>query len=983
MTLTLDSSVLLSYYQAKAGVTTGAAALAGGASTQPTAPWRSKATSGGATGASLNANSLAQSIIGGSKLINPAAAKLSVSTSNASANSDYQNLFALYQGLTSLQTLAKAAGSSTGASQTAQLQQAFASGLSQVQSFLTASPFKAFEVGDGTVTANDESTVGSPEETDAYVTNLTAETPAAVVPALQGDVQFSMTVQKHQGAASTIDFDLADMGSTPRTLGNVVNYLNAQLKAAGVTTRFADTTVDNPAYTSAAASTTTTASTVPATLTALEIKGTPLETLSFSAASTATAVYVGEASIQPTVAGASSATSTATATATTTPSTLAALKAQLSSSASSATATTAAPVSQLLDFDPSGANAINAGGKVWSQNLPAGATVQAAATGSDGSVYVLADVTQTTSGQTLQGSQDAALLKYDSAGKLAYTRILGAAATASGYSLAVSPDGTQVAVAGSVSGTLDPTDTADLHSGLSQSFVSVYGAATGDQLWSYNQDAGAANQVNAVAFGSDNTVYLAGSTQGHLPGAAAVGGQDAYLQTISAKQSLDLSTGEKVWTAASTSTQTFGSTGSDSATGVAVNGSSLYVSSVESGHGVVREFDATSAKPTLLATQDLGALDGGTLAGLAIGAGGSVVVAGSTHNAALAAGAVANAYGGDGDAFVAQLSASLDPATGEQISYVSLGGQPTTATGLTVSGGQVYITGQAATGASAADGAVSQHGYVAQIDAASGQLAWSRTFQGPNGNAAPSAIAVSAAGNSALDALGLPDGTLSYATASTLVANTSLRAGDKFYVQVGNQAPTAVTIAADDTYSTLATKIERASDYQVSATTTTDGNGEQEIKITPSTKTTATQVAIEAGPAGQDALSALGLKAGLVTNASSNKPSAAAGATGSGGSAPSNLKAAYTINVPTTLNLNSATAVAAAQKQLSTAVAEIQSIYSDMRPRATTAAGGSSSNSALISYYKNQAANYATAVERLSSAESSTSTSTSGLASLL
>ena len=49
------------------------------------------------------------------------------------------------------------------------------------------------------------------------------------------------------------------------------------------------------------------------------------------------------------------------------------------------------------------------------------------ATGPDGSVYVLADVTGPSDGQTLKGAQDVAVLKYNSAGALIYSRTLGAA----------------------------------------------------------------------------------------------------------------------------------------------------------------------------------------------------------------------------------------------------------------------------------------------------------------------------------------------------------------------------------------------------------------------------------------------------------------------------------------------------------------------------------------------------------------------------
>ncbi len=88
----------------------------------------------------------------------------------------------------------------------------------------------------------------------------------------------------------------------------------------------------------------------------------------------------------------------------------------------------------------------------FTDSLPSGSTVKATATAPDGSVYVLANVTGTTSGQTLQGDQDAALFKYDSAGQLIYTRTLGSADTVNASALAVSADGSQVAIAGSVTG---------------------------------------------------------------------------------------------------------------------------------------------------------------------------------------------------------------------------------------------------------------------------------------------------------------------------------------------------------------------------------------------------------------------------------------------------------------------------------------------------------------------------------------------------
>ena len=112
-----------------------------------------------------------------------------------------------------------------------------------------------------------------------------------------------------------------------------------------------------------------------------------------------------------------------------------------------------------------------------------------------------------------------------------------------------------------------------------------------------------------------------------------------------------------------------------------------------------------------------------------------------------------SSYSGDGDAFVARLDGTLDPAGTESLAYYN-GGGATTSTAITVSGDTAYITGQVAGASTYAPST----GYAAAIDPTTGQVGWSTSFTGNNGSAAPSAITVSATGASALDALGLPQG---------------------------------------------------------------------------------------------------------------------------------------------------------------------------------------------------------------------------------
>ena len=53
-------------------------------------------------------------------------------------------------------------------------------------------------------------------------------------------MQFSLERRSRRRTITNVAFDLAEMGATPRTMSNVVVYLNGKLEAAGVATRFAN-----------------------------------------------------------------------------------------------------------------------------------------------------------------------------------------------------------------------------------------------------------------------------------------------------------------------------------------------------------------------------------------------------------------------------------------------------------------------------------------------------------------------------------------------------------------------------------------------------------------------------------------------------------------------------------------------------------------------------------------------------------------------
>ena len=926
--IAIDPSLITAAFNVKAGVS-GAGqttAAGGGTSAAPLPPWRlTQTASPGAI------SDLVRGVLTGGKFINTDSAKLTAPVSDRTAATNYKSLFGLYQGLTALSSLADlAAGKNVSAYDQARYQKAFRSGLSELQGFLGKQPFTGFDVVQGKVSTSLKTTIGAKPETDVYTTGTVyAGTINGAVPALQGDVRFSAQVVKG-GTASTVSFDLSEMGTTPRTMGNVVNYLNAKLQAAGVATRFAVSRTPGTAQTVQVGQKTITLSPSPDTF-AVQIKGNPVERLTLTPAASTPAIYVAQSS--GTTAGLSPDQQ-----------------------------------QQLLKFD-GGSNTVASApgdGLTFQRALDANlSAVQATATAPDGSIYVLGTAKGTIASQTLQGTSDAVLLKYDSAGNLAYIRTLGAEGAAKGLSLAVSADGSQVAVAGSVQGALDSSD-GKVDAKTTDTVVTVFDSA-GQELWTQRAGAaGADDKPASVAFGADGTVYVGGQTQGAIAGAGgSQGSSDQFIQAFSAtKKPLYDGTGAHAYTPRTVASTQFGTAGVDRNAGMAVSGNNLYVAGVENGHAVVRLYDISSGKPVLTTARDLGDLQGGDVAGVAVQADGSVVVAGSTHNGALDAGAVTQPYAGTHKAaFVASLAGDLKSAPGDTLAYVGGTTSDQTASGIAVSAGKVYLAGTVATGARTVGKDVVQtaDGFVAEIDPATGQTVWSRQYAGRNGVAAPTGIAVSAEGASALDKLGLPSGAIDFSASDQIVANTSARPGDEFYVRSGqNGAAKLITIAANDTYATLATKIGRALGFQVDVKALTV-QGATQIQIKP--LNARTQIELQAGPVGRNALPALGISEALVAADAVTAKATAPGSQKVGALPATNkLKAYYALALSSGLNLGTSNEVKQAQSALQLALSTVRTIYGDMT---TAPADPSTSSGAAPKYLTDRIAQYQAALSRL------------------
>ena len=877
--ISFDYSFLLTHYQTRYG---GGAAPAAAKAPEP--PWSTES----------KPSELVKAALEGRKILDVSGAKNAL----PGAEEDYAELFALYGALNTLHAVAgRADQKAVPTIERTLLERRFASGMDEVRSFLQGLKLDKLKLVQGDVAEKMKTEVGVKRDLAEYATGVVHRGDwSSPVAAFTGPVRFSMQATNSANVTSTVNFDLAEMGTATRSIGAVVNYLNGKLQAAGVATRFTREQLPSAPRTVQVGKQTVTLPAAPAEW-VMKLKGSLGEKISFSAPDSADAVYMARDVGKADPANAASQSREL-------------LKIQTD-------VVTGTPPA--VYRPPNEAHYID--GQVFKKTLDGDvAAVRASAAHTDGSVYMLAEVTGTVDGQPIKGERDVQLLKYDSAGNLVFSRTLGAASQANASSIAVAADG-KVAIAGSVTGDLLGLGAMEttLNAAGRDSFVTVFDAE-GQELWSKRRGAYADDEVKALTFAADGSLYVAGTAKSALPGETAVGGTDAWVRGYGPTVTT-MTPDDKVKTDAALlfSTQ-FGTTGTDVPTAIGVNGTQLVVGGTENGVGVLRNYTLVAgADPTLVRSRALGDLAGGSIAAVGFGARGEVIVAGTTRSGTLDVARVNGAYGGGRDGFVAILDDRLRVRNTDEITYVGGAGEDTI-TSAVIRNDQVWIAGSS-TGASAALGAKmgAKDGFLARIDPATGAVGFSRRFTGKDGDVAPTSIAVSTGGASVLDRLGLPKGTLDYTGSQLVTAASSARAGDRMYVKVGEFGrATAVTVAADDTLKTLAAKINRAIGFNGQATVVKDGAYDR-IEIKPRNARTAIEVT--AGDGKRNLLEALGLQEGVVRMIEKD---------GKGVEIVPKGGKTYGLKLAGDLNLDSKVEIKRAMDELNTAMNSIRTAYRDL-----------------------------------------------------
>jgi len=896
-----DPSTLLSYYQSRLPIApstntaTSMAQAAKSATANDAPPWE-------ATPAAQEARD--SQILSTTNFLDTSQVPLSPgTTTDAKTEQDNQKLFALYTAVNNLSYLAsmsKRDGMTAG--QLSGFNTRFQSGLQQIQNYLQTTTFNNFTLQASAPSASATSSAGVAFGSYTYDTRTLAtnDSLSNPLPGLSTSQSFTVSVKKG-GVATDVPIDLSQVNG-PLTLDNVISFINQLLSSAGFNSRFHRTitkgTIDDPKDASYG----------------MEVAPAGSETVTLSAPDATPSLYVAGNS------GLASASGDTTTSGTTSDSVPADQQGRLV---------------KLTDLSGTQQGAFSA-----TANPTSGlTTAQSTVVDASGNVYVVGNATGNFGNQINQGDQDTYLTKYDSAGNVVWTRMLGSAGTASAYSLALNGSG-GVVVAGSTTGQVMTTAVSD---GNSDSFVASYDAS-GNQSWAKQIQTLADNQAASVSVDASGNVYIGGQVKGVVgSGQSNNGGTDAYIAKLDSK-------GNVVYE------HQYGTSGNDSAAATATTSDGgLVVASVVGGHAIVSKYANGDATAAPVWQQDLGTLQaGGTIGGMTV-SNGQVYVTGTTSNANLTAGGqatVAHASSGGTDAFVFSIADGGTTASAGSVTYVGTGATDK-GNAVTVGGdGTIYLAGTTnGTFAGQTRNIPSVDNMFVSALNTDGTIRWTRQYGGADGTSTGQGVAFDAQGSSVLDALGLPRGTLSFNQTVDLTQSTTLRAGDSFSIKLaGATTRTAkITIDKGETLSSLVNKINIEMQNTGKASVAY-GSGSETLKIAVNAGVTATLIA---GPANSDALSRLGLSAQTLTSASGSSSS----------SSSSTAATAYGLGLPQNTDISTSSGGGAARAQLLSVLGTIQRIYqSENTPSSSATASNSSSSSTVSPLVTSQLANYSLAL---------------------
>jgi hypothetical protein len=792
----------------------------------------------------------------------------------AGVSMDSKKLFALYTGLMSLQSLAqKAAEDGTLSGQRDGLDKRFQSGVDEIKNFVSDKGFDDLTLLFGARAQKVDSDLAIGRNDTVYSGKAIVQGASSnAIQGLTGNEVFTVKVAK---SAGTIDvtIDLSQMGGTP-SVDNIVSYMNDQMQAAGVLTRFKRDVFDGKTADADKSY-------------GIAMQSVATEKVSFAAASTSPAVYV---------AGISGSGTTQTG--------------------------------QLVKLTDSGSSVTtNFSEQVTPETGVA--DIRGSATDTAGNTYVVGTTTGDLDHEFVQGAKDVFLRKYDSAGHVLWSKLLGSSTTADAFGVAVDTNG-NVAIAGRVSDRLNDKATG----GNGDSFVAKYDT-NGNEVFTRQIAPVLEDQANTLTFGADGSLYVAGQTKGVMTSTATnAGGTDSYLQKLTAKGTLVY-------------TRQIGTSGDDRASGVTVDqDGNVVLATVESGAAVVRKYGPDDGTSAPIWEMNLGDLGSGSVGGVTV-ANGSVYVSGTTTNNDLTAGGqatVAQAFGGGADGFVFKIDDAGSTATANFVSYVGTSASDSAAN-VVVNNGEIYVAGSTKGSLTGGTAPTTSNSYVAKLDD-NGQQVWVHQYAGAAGEGAARSISIDPSGGSVLDTLGLPTAT-SFDASRTITSRSTVRAGDYFYLSVNGLNVRKITVQSGDTLRSLAARITGALALKGTAKVTY-GSGGDKLTIKANEGSV---IELKRGDKSFDALAGLGILPGKLYNTNGTAPA----------TTNSEDKNVFALGLSTTATLSTQSKARMAMTGINQALQAIRSAYLAI----TTPAASTSKTSTVSADTQRQLASYQTAVAAL------------------
>jgi len=646
---------------------------------------------------------------------------------------NFKNLFALYKGVSRIEELAKFAETDDGVALAPLLQRQFEGYITEIEDFLATAVFTDVDVVSGLKSDTLKSTIKIPPATadNAHVGTVIAADTTTAITGLTAADEFTIAVTKDY-VTTNVTVSLTDAASLG--LDDIITQINADLTTAGFASTFSVKRFTETQYGLQA-----------------NIASTEELSLSHAAAAESSAVYV---------TGRTGAGEYADGFLT--------------------------KLNDLGSADPT---------SVFYENISStydgtfhDDSSNSVAVDSHGHVYTVGSTTGDMDGQINVDGADVFLKKFDAAGNLLFTRMLGSNQSATGFSVTVDSSD-NVIIAGQTGGAL----TIGAYERGMDNFVTKFDSE-GEEQWTRQLGPSATDGVLDVTVDTSGNIYAAGFTEGAIAsGETYNGGIDAYVTKLD-------SSGTAVFH------KQFSGAGDEKATAIAINaGGDILVAGMADTNGFLRKYNASDA--SLAHDTDLGTIGtSGDVTGIAIDSNDDVYVSGFSTDAALS-GTVTNAHSGDMDGFVLHLD---DQASSASINYVAYVGTASSdrnyGVAVDVSDNSFYVTGSTEGTLTGETQSASTDAFVAKFDNA-GALAYTHQFGGGLSHQGFD-IAFDADGTNTLSKLGLPGGVIPVENSLNVGARTTVRSDQTFYISV-NDSESKVTIESDDTFGFLAFKMNK------------------------------------------------------------------------------------------------------------------------------------------------------------------------------